>query len=272
MSTERNSQPPEALLEHVSLFARLDHKERKKLAAVCLPKTFPVDTHIVEEGKPGLGLFIITSGKAEVYRGTGDNRQLLNTLETGSILGEMSLIDNQPRSASVVTVEPTECLLITRDSFHTLVQKQPQTAWCIAQVLAERFRRIDSKLLELMDTHPQPEIASAETVEETTHEPGEGKKKKPLQGPDTERLLDALRAEYALLLASTEGLNRGTHIMETFLRSLARETELADTNRLEPFLKALPKAMKSAVTDALVEGERLPERMISTFRREFRRR
>ena len=272
MSTEHNSQAPEVLLEQVPLFTRLDRKELKKLAAVCLPKAFPVDTHIVEEGKPGLGLFIITSGKAEVYRGLGNDRQLLNILESGSILGEMSLIDNQPRSASVVTVEPTECLLITRDSFHTLVQKQPQTAWCIAQVLAERFRRIDSKLLELMDANAEPETAPAETIEETSHEPEKGEEKKHLRGLDTERLLDALRAEYALLLASTEGLSRGTHIMETFLRSLARETELTDSNSLEPLLKALPKAMKSAVADALVEGERLPERMISTFRREFRRR
>jgi CRP/FNR family cyclic AMP-dependent transcriptional regulator len=270
MSTEHHPQTPEALLQHVPLFARLDHRERKKLAAVCLPKTFPVDTHIVEEGRPGLGLFIITAGKAEVYRGTGDDRQLLNTVETGSILGEMSLIDNQPRSASVVTVEPTECLLITRDSFHTLVQKQPQTAWCIAQVLAERFRRLDGKLLELMDTHAQPETTPADKTEAI---PGESAKeeKKRLQAPDTEHLLDALRAEYALLLAGTEGLSRSADIMETFLRSLAREMELTDSRRLEPLLKAVPKAMKSALADALVEGERLPERMLSTFRREFRR-
>jgi len=271
MSAEPSPQAPEVLLEQVPLFARLDHKERKKLAAVCLPKVFPVDTHIVEEGKPGLGLFIITAGKVEVYRGTRDGKQVLNTLGTGSILGEMSLIDNQPRSASVVTVEPTECLLITRDSFHTLVQKQPQTAWCIAQVLAERFRRLDSKLLELMDTQTQPETASTETVEETSHKP-EKKEKQGRRGPDTERLLDAVRAEYALLLAGTEGLSRSASIMDTFLRSLARETELADSRRLESLLQALPKAIKTALTDALVEGERLPERMLSTFRRELKRR
>lgn len=270
MSTEPKPQALEALLEQVPLFARLDHKERKKLAAVCLPKTFPVNTHMVEEGKPGLGLFIITAGKVEVYRGTGDRKQSLNILGMGSILGEMSLIDNQPRSASVVTLEPTECLLITRDSFHTLVQKHPQTAWCIAQVLAERFRRVDSKLLELMDAQPQPETAS-EAVDETSRKPEEEEKKRP-RGIDTEGMLDALRAEYALLLAGTEGLNRSAQIMETFLRSLARETELTDSKHLESLLRALPKAMKTALADALVEGERLPERMLSSFRREFKRR
>jgi CRP-like cAMP-binding protein len=264
MSPEQ--QTPEELLAQVPLFAGLDARERKKLAAACLPKTFPAGAHMVEEGKPGLGLFIITRGRVEVYRGQGDEQQLLNTLGPGGILGEMSLIDNQPRSASVEAVEPTDCLLITRDSFHTLVQKHAQIAWCIVPVLAERFRRVEGKLLELMDSSAPGPADSA------TDEAGETKERQQTGGRDSERLLDALRAEYALLLAGTEALSRGAGVMETFFRSLARETELNEQKGLDPLLRSLPKAMRNAMADALKEGEKLPERMVSTFRREFRRR
>ena len=266
MSPDHRNQTPEELLAQVPLFAGLDARERKKLAAVCLLKRFPAGALIVEEGKPGLGLFIISSGRADVYRGRGEERQLLNILGAGGILGEMSLIDNQPRSASVEAVEPTECLLITRDSFHTLVQKHVQIAWCIVPVLADRFRMVEGKLLELMES---PAVGPLEPAEE---EPEKSAERETGEGPDTERLLDALRAEYALLLAGTEALGRGAGIMETFFRSLARETELSEQQRLDPLLRTLPRAMRNAMSDALKEGEKLPERMISTFRREYRRR
>jgi CRP/FNR family cyclic AMP-dependent transcriptional regulator len=263
------SKNPEELLAQVPLFAGLDARDRRQLADVCLPKHFPSGSAIVEEGKPGLGLFIITSGRVEVYRGQGEKRQLVNTLGAGGILGEMALIDNQPRSATVLTVEPTECLLITRDSFHTLVQKHTRIAWCIVPILVDKFRRVEGKLLQLMDAAG---AADAETPDQAADATTEKPEQQETPGRNTERLLDALRAEYALLLAGTEALSRGAGVMETFFRSLARDTELSEQTRLDPLLRALPKAMRNAMTDALKEGEKLPERMVSTFRRELRRR
>ncbi len=269
MQMNPDHQTPEELLAQVSLFAGLDARDRKKLADTCLPKSFPEGAAIVEEGKPGLGLFIITSGRVAVYRGQGEERQLLNTLGDGGILGEMALIDNQPRSATVETLEPTKCLLITRDSFHTLVQKHTHIAWCIVPILVEKFRRVEGKLLALKG--PSATGTAESAVEEPTKTTKKARKDET-SSRNTERLLDALRAEYALLLAGTDALSRGAGVMETFFRSLARESGLNEEKELDPLLRSLPRATRNALADALKEGEKLPERMIATFRREFRRR
>ena len=88
----------------------------------------------------------------------------------------------------------------------------------------------------------------------------------------SERMLDLLRVEYALCVSGAEGLGRSAGIMETFIRSLARGTELEREQELDRLLKVFPKALKEALSDALAEGENLPERMLATFRRELHRR
>ncbi len=274
MVDDNNSANTEDLLLQVPMFADLSRKELRHLAAVCMPKSYPRGSAIIEEGKAGLGMFIITSGRVEVYKGQGDQKQVLTTREAGGILGEMSLIDNQPRWASVVSLEHTKCLLITRDSFHSLVHKYAGIAWCIVPVLTERFRTVESRLLEQL-AHPgaEPEI-EAETDEsrKAAETAGPQKTRRPTAEPDTETLLDLLRVEYAMLLAGAEGLGRGADIMQDFLKSLARDTALSDSKGLDALMDALPQALKNASAHALAEGERLPERLISTFRRELGRR
>ncbi len=273
MAADRRIADPEALLAQVPLFSGLSPKEIKQLAELCLPKAFPAGANIIDEGKPGLGLFIITSGRVEVYRGQGEAKRTVATHGAGTIIGEISLVDNQPRAASVLTLEPTQCLLVTRDSFRTLVQRHPAIAWSIVPVIAQRFRRVEQQLLEIMDAADgvEPEATDREPPDqETQTEQKESTKRR--QPVSNERLLDLLRAEYALAVSGAEGLGHSARIMETFFRSLARETELEREQELDRLFKQLPKALKEALSDALREGEQLPERMLAAFRRELHRR
>ena len=262
----------EDLLREVPLFTGLSRKEIKQLAEVCLPKSFPAGTNIIDEGKPGLGLFVITAGKVDVFRGRGDAKRIVGTHEAGTIIGEMSLVDDQPRAASVVTLEPTECLLVTRDSFRTLVEKHPAIAWSIVPVITQRFRQTEQLLLEIMDASEgvAPTQGGNEPAAEAAAEKKEGEEQP--QRLSSERMLDLLRVEYALCVSGAEGLGRSAGIMETFIRSLARGTELEREQELDRLLKVFPKALKEALSDALAEGENLPERMLATFRRELHRR
>ena len=268
-----NDRSTEDLLQEVPLFKGLSRKEIKQLAEVCLTKTYPAGTNIIDEGKPGLGLFVITAGKVDVYRVRGDPKRIVGTHEVGTIIGEMSLVDDQPSAASVVTLEPTECLLITRDSFRTLVEKHPAIAWSIVPVITQRLRQTEQLLLDMMDASdgaaPKPGRKES-AAEEAQAEEKEGAEQP--QRLSSERMLDLLRVEYALCVSGVEGLGRSAGIMETFIRSLARGTELEREQELDRLFKVFPKALKGALSDALAEGEKLPERMLATFRRELHRR
>jgi hypothetical protein len=140
-------------------------------------------------------------------------------------------------------------------------------------VIAQRFRRLEQELLEIMDAADGAEPPAARSEAPPAEEQAEPQQRRKRPKPvSSERLLDLLRAEYALAVSGAEGLGHSARIMETFFRSLARETELEREQELDRLFKQLPKALKEALSDALREGEQLPERMLAAFRRELHRR
>ncbi len=263
----------EDLLKQVPMFAGLDRKELRHLADVCMHKRFAEGELIIEEGKAGLGLYIMVSGRVEVFKGSGDTRQVLVERGPGTSLGEMGLIDSQPRWASVLCLEQTDCLLITRDSFHDLVKHHAGIAWCLVPELTQRFRGVEARMLELMAERERPE-QEPERVTEADTGPDSEEQTRAAGDKDTgpEKLLDLMRLEYAMLLTGAEGLEKSAGILRDFVASLARDTDLANQEKLEPILDTLPEALKSAGSKAIQDGERLPERLLASFRRELSRR
>jgi CRP-like cAMP-binding protein len=106
-------------------------------------QAFPAGQAIFREGEPGEVLYIVVEGQVEILM----DSQWLETLGPGDILGEMALIDDQPRSASAIAV--TDCLLtpITRQHFLTLIQHTPLFAIQVMRVLAQRLRRTNQQRL-----------------------------------------------------------------------------------------------------------------------------
>ena len=92
---------------------------------------------IFREGEPGDRLYIVAEGQVDIVTDT----QLLETVNPGGILGEMALIDDKPRSATVIA--RTDCVLapISRQHFVTLIQRTPLFALQVMRVMAERLRR-----------------------------------------------------------------------------------------------------------------------------------
>lgn len=271
MGFGRSTADTEALLQQVPLFAELGSKDRKRLAEVCIDKDFCENSLIVEEGKPGLGLFIITVGEVEVFHQRDGDRHVVATLGPGGILGEMSLVDNQPRVASAIATQTTQALMITRESFHELVRKHAGIAWCIVPVLTARFRKAETMLAQLMKQTPEQiaadEGANAAMVDQPQEPPPQSEK----PSINTERLLDGLRAEYALMMAGAETLGRGAGVLETFLRAFAKGSDLDVQTEMKPFIKTLPDALRGAAAEAMQKGEKLPEQFMSRFRREWKR-
>ena len=131
-------------IARTEFFAGIDRKLLKKVAESAIACDYEKGQTIVREGEMGLGMYVILSGRVEVTKERDGEQIPLAELGRDQFFAEMSLIDDKPRSASVTTLEQTECLLFTRDSFVTLMGKNPQLAIRLARALAERLRMADS--------------------------------------------------------------------------------------------------------------------------------
>ena len=137
------------VLTNVPLFAGLDARAIEALAGFTFRKTFEAGELIVEEGRTGNGLFIIVSGSAEVIKGLQKAQpRTVAKLGAGDPIGEMALLGEWPRSASVRALEATECVGIDRWIFLDHLDKEPKLALRMLQILALRLAETDERLAE----------------------------------------------------------------------------------------------------------------------------
>lgn len=130
------------MLERVPIFSGLTQKELRSVASSSKEKNFQAGQAIVSEGESGVGFFLIIEGRAEVRRGG----KVLSRLGQGQFFGEMTLLDEQPRSADVVAVEPTRCLIFTVWDFHGMIRTYPKMAREIMKEMARRLRLTNQSL------------------------------------------------------------------------------------------------------------------------------
>lgn len=135
------------MLSQVSLFAGLPEETIARLAALSRVTVFPEGDEILEEGHEidaeYDGLYLLIGGSVEVRKGSTDGAdgQLLATLHAGDFFGEMALLDNHPRSASVYATEECQCLVLNRWDFVNQLRANPDIALKMLSVLSERLRR-----------------------------------------------------------------------------------------------------------------------------------
>lgn len=124
------------LLAGVPLFAGLSGRELRRIAAVAKPASFAEGARIVEEGQPGGRFFVLQSGTARVVQG-GRTRA---TLSAGSYFGELSVLDGEPRSASVIATSPVVTWSIAEFNFRPLLKDNPALAVKLLTALGGRLR------------------------------------------------------------------------------------------------------------------------------------
>ena len=127
----------EQQLASVPLLAGLETRVRRRLAEIGKRRTFAVDETMVKEGTTGTALYIVLSGKARVER----DGQQIGEIEAGEFFGELALIEDEPRTASVIAVDDVECLLFPAWEFRALLDENPQVAVPIMRALIERLHR-----------------------------------------------------------------------------------------------------------------------------------
>jgi CRP-like cAMP-binding protein len=129
------SAPVEAL-QNVQLFSTLEEEDLEELARQLHERRFPEGAEVTTEGSTGAGFFVIAAGNAEVLVG-GEHRA---TLGPGDYFGEVALIDDGIRSASIVAATDLLCYGLTPWEFRPFVEEHPKVAWALLQALARRIR------------------------------------------------------------------------------------------------------------------------------------
>ncbi len=141
-------------LATVPLLARIDAGELQRMAELTRERQYPKGSVILFESDPGDSLFIVREGRVKVVLVGEDGREvILGVLGVGEHFGELSLIDEQPRSAHVIAMEDCSLLVLRRDDFRRRVDTVPEIAWSLLVELSRRLRRADNKIggLVLLD-------------------------------------------------------------------------------------------------------------------------
>jgi HEAT repeat protein/ATP/ADP translocase len=127
-------------LKTAPLFAGLDGEELAALAEIAEEEEFPAGEVIFEEGHPAEHLYITLRGKVEVFHRTGSTEHAIASLGEKECFGEMAILDEEPRSASVKAVAPTQVMKIDKESFAELIHERPQISFAIFRILSSRLR------------------------------------------------------------------------------------------------------------------------------------
>lgn len=137
-------------LKHVPLFSCLQDHEIEAIAAVATIRHVSEETTVLKVDEEGDSLFVILSGRVSVTMHSDEGREvILSILTDGDFFGEMSLLDGQPRSATVMTTQPTELLVLRRNDFLQCLARYPQIASRLLSLLAHRLRRTNRQVESL---------------------------------------------------------------------------------------------------------------------------
>jgi CRP/FNR family cyclic AMP-dependent transcriptional regulator len=144
------------LLRNVPLFAVLTETQLEVLTSVVSRKSFPRGTTIIAAGDMTDSLYVVISGRLKVMMSDDDGGEvILAILGSNEFFGEMGLLDDHPRSASVVAIEPCELLSLSKQNFKKCMAENFEMTMTVMRGIVKRLREADKKIgsLALMDVY-----------------------------------------------------------------------------------------------------------------------
>jgi CRP/FNR family cyclic AMP-dependent transcriptional regulator len=131
-----------SILKGTSIFRQASEDDLRALLKAAIQRTASAGTKIVEEGKEGIGFYLIIDGTAEVSK----HGTTLATLETGNFFGELSCIDGAPRTADVIAASDVTCLVIPQWEMNNVLESSPGVAQSMFRELVRRLRASNETL------------------------------------------------------------------------------------------------------------------------------
>jgi CRP/FNR family cyclic AMP-dependent transcriptional regulator len=154
-----------ALLAEVPIFQFLDDEERSLLADEMDPVHFGVGEMVFSYGDPGDSMYLIQSGEVEVFfKDDTGGRIILETARKGAFFGELSLLDNGPRTASVVVTREMDALRVDRHDLDHLLRRHPEAALELLTAMGRRMRVSTELLRHTTSRNVNQEIADRRTT------------------------------------------------------------------------------------------------------------
>jgi CRP-like cAMP-binding protein len=123
------------LLKRVPLFSGCSKKELERISMIADEIDFRSGKTLITEGAPGREFFVLADGSAEISR----KGKRIDTAGPGDFFGEMALLSDQPRNATVTTTSEANALVVTASSFRNLVESNPLIALKVMRAVAERL-------------------------------------------------------------------------------------------------------------------------------------
>jgi len=143
-------------LQNIPLFSGLDDNELEEIVAITSKRSYPKNNIIINEGDETNSLYLIMSGKVKIILSDEDGKEItISILEPNDYFGELSLIDDEPRSARVVTTEQCQFCIIHKSDFNHVLDNNPGLVRNLMKGLSQRLRLANKNIesLALMDVY-----------------------------------------------------------------------------------------------------------------------
>ena len=128
-------------LRRVPLFSELAPEDLQRIGATATERLYPVEEPIVREGELGDELVVIVEGSVRVVRGSGPDERTIRTYEAGDHFGELAVLREQPRAATVIAATAVRGLVIDGEGLRAILRERPEASMAMLATLAERISR-----------------------------------------------------------------------------------------------------------------------------------
>lgn len=143
-------------LNNIALFSGLSEADMAAISSLAITRSFPKNTLIICEGDTSDSLYVVLSGKVKVFLSDEEGKEVtLNLQGAGEYFGELAILDEAPRSASVMTTEDTKLAVLSKAAFEKCMEQHSTIALTIMRGLARRLRELTENVrsLALMDVY-----------------------------------------------------------------------------------------------------------------------
>ena len=170
----------EEMLTKIPVFEKLEVKELRQVAAIVHRRQYSKGEYVFYQGDPGLGMYVVEKGKVGiVVSGEDGSQKEVTELNDGDFFGEIALLDESPRSATVIVKEDSELIGFFRPDLFEIMEKTPKTGLKIitklAEMIGERLRNMNTEFSKL---RAEIELLKSKQQKEVGNEKGTSKKKK----------------------------------------------------------------------------------------------
>jgi CRP/FNR family transcriptional regulator len=197
-----------ALLRRVPVFSTLAEEDVMRVVEVAVPRRYASGDVVFREGDESNTCYVVRSGRARAVREHSDGRSItLANFGPGDIFGELAMFDNERRSATIETLEPTEVVAILGGDMRRLMREHPEIAVKLLAALARRLRETNERLARQSFQTVQSRVAAV-LAQMVKAERGEG----PISG---DVLITSTQADLAQLAGSSrESASRFLAVLE----------------------------------------------------------